>query len=109
MLVSAETKLGKLRDLMKCSRLLPDGVPALTAYIIPSEDAHYSEYTAPQHKRRQFISAFTGSAGTAVVTMDKVLNIVRFGEGGVPPTEVYSSYIYFKKCYCDSEFVSTST
>ncbi|XP_071955548.1 xaa-Pro aminopeptidase ApepP-like [Antedon mediterranea] len=41
------------------------------AYIIPSEDAHMSEYTAEHGKRRQFISGFSGSAGLAVVTMFK--------------------------------------
>ena len=39
----------------------------LTAYIVPSNDAHNSEYVPDQDKRRQFISNFTGSAGTALV------------------------------------------
>ena len=39
----------------------------LTAYIIPSTDAHNSEYVPDADKRRQFISNFTGSAGTALV------------------------------------------
>ena len=39
----------------------------LAAYIIPSTDAHSSEYVAECDKRRQFISGFTGSAGTAIV------------------------------------------
>lgn len=38
------------------------------AYIIPSEDAHQSEYIAAFDERRKFISGFTGSAGLAVVT-----------------------------------------
>ncbi|VEU23151.1 DEKNAAC104232 [Brettanomyces naardenensis] len=42
----------------------------LAAYIIPSEDAHQSEYTSPVDQRRSFISGFTGSAGIAVVTRD---------------------------------------
>lgn len=37
-------------------------------YFVPSEDAHASEYIAPCHERRAFVSGFTGSAGTAVVT-----------------------------------------
>jgi Xaa-Pro aminopeptidase len=45
----------------------------LAAYIIPSADAHQSEYTAPCDKRRDFISGFTGSAGTAVVTPNEAL------------------------------------
>ncbi|KAF9490673.1 Creatinase/aminopeptidase [Pleurotus eryngii] len=40
----------------------------LDYYIIPSEDAHGSEYVAASDKRREFISGFTGSAGQAVVS-----------------------------------------
>lgn len=42
----------------------------ITAYIIPSFDSHQSEYVADYFKCRQWISGFTGSAGTVVVTMD---------------------------------------
>lgn len=35
--------------------------------IVPSTDAHNSEYLAPQDQRRAFVSGFTGSAGTALV------------------------------------------
>lgn len=38
------------------------------AYLIPSEDAHASEYPADSDLRRGFITGFNGSAGTAVVT-----------------------------------------
>ncbi|KAK9463993.1 peptidase M24, structural domain-containing protein [Lipomyces oligophaga] len=37
-------------------------------YVVPSEDAHQSEYIAPVDARRAFVSGFTGSAGCAVVT-----------------------------------------
>ena len=40
------------------------------AYIIPSDDPHKSEYVADRWKVREWISGFTGSAGTAVVTLD---------------------------------------
>jgi hypothetical protein len=43
---------------------------SLHAYIIPSEDAHQSEYIAACDSRRAFISGFTGSAGFAVVTRE---------------------------------------
>ena len=43
----------------------------IDAYIIPSEDEHQSEYVANYDKRREWISGFTGSAGVAVVTLDK--------------------------------------
>lgn len=44
---------------------------AIQAYIIPSEDAHQNEYLASCDLRREFISGFSGSAGTAVVTESK--------------------------------------
>ncbi|GAN07442.1 aminopeptidase P [Mucor ambiguus] len=40
----------------------------LDAFVVPSEDAHQSEYTADCDNRRAWISGFTGSAGCAVVT-----------------------------------------
>lgn len=43
----------------------------IDAYIIPSSDPHMSEYPADRWKTRQWISGFTGSAGTVVITTDK--------------------------------------
>lgn len=43
----------------------------IDAFIIPSTDAHMSEYVAPHWESRQWISGFTGSAGTVVVTLHK--------------------------------------
>lgn len=40
----------------------------LQAYIIPSGDAHQNEFLADCDNRRAYISGFTGSAGTAIVT-----------------------------------------
>ncbi|CEP17177.1 hypothetical protein [Parasitella parasitica] len=40
----------------------------IDAFLIPSEDAHQSEYGADCDQRRQWISGFTGSAGFAVVS-----------------------------------------
>ena len=40
----------------------------ITAYIIPTSDPHQSEYVAEHYKSRTWISGFTGSAGTVVVT-----------------------------------------
>lgn len=43
----------------------------LSAFIIPSTDPHSGEYV-PQHwETRKWISGFTGSAGTAVVTLNE--------------------------------------
>ena len=58
-------KLIAIRDLMSTERL--------GAYIIPSIDQHGSEYIGPSDKRRQWISAFTGSAGKALITADKAI------------------------------------
>lgn len=41
------------------------------AYIVPSEDPHLSEYPPEEWKLRQYISGFTGSAGTLVVLSDE--------------------------------------
>ena len=47
----------------------------LAAYIVPTTDAHGSEYVAERDKRRQYISNFTGSSGTAIiVNVPDVLN-----------------------------------
>eukprot|EP00092_Neocalanus_flemingeri_P014896 GFUD01016088.1.p1 GENE.GFUD01016088.1~~GFUD01016088.1.p1 ORF type:complete len:725 (+),score=200.23 GFUD01016088.1:283-2457(+) len=54
------TRLKNLRE--KLSQL------GLLAYLIPSTDAHQSEYVAGDDKRRAWISGFTGSNGFAVVT-----------------------------------------
>lgn len=43
----------------------------VSAFIIPSTDPHLSEYVAPHWKSREWISGFTGSAGTVVILMDK--------------------------------------
>lgn len=42
----------------------------LDLYLVPSDDAHASEYTAPRDQLRGFISGFTGSAGFAIVARE---------------------------------------
>ncbi|MBN2897212.1 MAG: aminopeptidase P family N-terminal domain-containing protein, partial [Clostridia bacterium] len=54
-----------LREQMKATKI--------DCYIIPSFDAHQSEYVADHWKCRAWISGFTGSAGTVVVTQDQAL------------------------------------
>ncbi len=46
---------------------------SLSAYLVPSSDPHQSEYLPENYKTRAFISGFTGSAGTVVVTKDKAI------------------------------------
>jgi len=41
----------------------------LDAYVIPSSDAHQSEYVNAHWKSREWISGFTGSAGLVVITL----------------------------------------
>ncbi|MGA3600154.1 aminopeptidase P family protein [Lysinibacillus agricola] len=55
-------RVEKLRQLMKENQM--------DAYIVPSFDAHQSEYVAEHWKCRQWISGFTGSAGTVVITLE---------------------------------------
>ena len=42
----------------------------LSAFIIPSTDPHSGEYVPEHWETRKWISGFTGSAGTAVITLD---------------------------------------
>jgi len=50
------------------SKMLSIGIDA---YIIPGSDPHMSEYTAAHWKKREFISGFTGSAGTVVILAEE--------------------------------------
>lgn len=43
----------------------------LKQFITPSTDPHLSEYVAPHWMSREWISGFTGSAGTVVVLMNE--------------------------------------
>ncbi|CAO3597385.1 unnamed protein product [Absidia cylindrospora] len=65
MAVSTGSHLVALRELMKSEKYKVD------AFLVPTEDAHQSEYIADCDKRREWISGFTGSAGFAVVSLDK--------------------------------------
>ncbi|KAI7852083.1 peptidase M24, structural domain-containing protein [Circinella umbellata] len=60
--VSTGDRLSALRALMSSDEYKID------AFLIPSEDAHQSEYIADCDKRRYWISGFTGSAGYAIVS-----------------------------------------
>ncbi|KAK7498449.1 hypothetical protein BaRGS_00010403 [Batillaria attramentaria] len=60
--------LNKLRALMKNTNYVSE---PLQAYIVPTGDAHQSEYVADCDRRRAYLTGFTGSAGTAIVTDSK--------------------------------------
>ena len=53
-------RIAALREKMNANQL--------DAYIIPSSDPHQSEYVAGHWETRSWISGFTGSAGTVIVT-----------------------------------------
>ncbi|XP_028399084.1 xaa-Pro aminopeptidase 1-like [Dendronephthya gigantea] len=59
--VKTGDRIERLREKMKKENL--------AAYIVPSTDSHGNEYVKERDKRREFISGFSGSAGTAIVTM----------------------------------------
>ena len=59
----ADERIAKLRELMKERHI--------DAYIVPTADFHESEYVGTYFESRIFLTGFTGSAGTAIVTMDE--------------------------------------
>lgn len=63
--LSEGSNVQRLRALMRRAEI--------DAYVVPSADAHQSEYVAACDQRRAWLSGFTGSAGTAVVTEESAL------------------------------------
>ncbi|WFR59524.1 aminopeptidase P family protein [Anaerocolumna sp. AGMB13025] len=81
----------------------------MDAYIIPTSDFHESEYVGDYFKARKYMSGFTGSAGTLVVTLtqaglwtdgryflqaarqlaDTGITLFKMGEEGVPSLEEF--------------------
>ena len=55
-------KLSALRACMKSE--------GIDAWLVPTDDFHGSEYVGGYFKCREFLTGFTGSAGTALVTVD---------------------------------------
>ena len=56
-------RIENIRDLMKEKNIY--------AYIVPSSDYHQSEYVGDYFKSREFMSGFTGSSGTLIISMDE--------------------------------------
>ena len=56
------SRLVALRQEMKAHQL--------SAFVVPSTDPHSGEYVPEHWETRKWISGFTGSAGTAVITLD---------------------------------------
>lgn len=61
-MTTSKDKVNELRKLMKQKKL--------DAYLVTSTDPHQSEYLPEHWKAREWISGFTGSAGTIVITHD---------------------------------------
>ncbi len=94
-------RLAALRSLMKEHKV--------DAYLVPTDDFHCSEYVGEHFKCRKFITGFTGSAGTAVITQTEAglwtdgryfiqaaaqlqgtgITLYKMGEEGVPTIEEY--------------------
>ncbi len=94
-------RLKKLRELMSAR--------GIDAYVIPTADFHESEYVGDYFKAREYMSGFTGSAGTMVVTKneaclwtdgryfiqaanqlkDTTVTLMKMGQEGTPTVEEY--------------------
>ena len=96
-----QSRLNALRKLMK--------ERGMDAYMIPTADFHESEYVGEHFKCREYMTGFTGSAGTALVTMDEAclwvdgryyvqaaaqlkdstMTMMKMGQEGVPSLGAY--------------------
>ena len=94
--MKVDERIAELRKLMEKNNI--------DIYIVPTADFHQSEYVGEHFKARMFITGFTGSAGTAVITKDQAglwtdgryfiqaekqladnsVELFRMGEPGVP-------------------------
>ena len=100
-LMTIQERINALRQLMKKKKI--------DVYIVPSSDNHQSEYVGDYFKSREYITGFTGSAGTAVITQTEVglwtdgryfiqaenelagsdITLYKTGNPGVPEIEEY--------------------
>lgn len=96
-----QNRLKSLRELM--------GERGIDAYLIPTADFHESEYVGEYFKCREYMTGFTGSAGSALVTMDaaylwvdgryyvqaaeqlkdSTVTMMKMGQDGVPSLNEY--------------------
>lgn len=96
-----KSRLAKLREEM--------AKRGIEIYIVPTSDFHESEYVGEYFKARKYITGFTGSAGTAVITMKEAglwtdgryfvqaakqlegtsVKLYKMGQEGVPTVEEY--------------------
>ena len=62
MITSASSNLARLREVMREN--------GIDYYVVPTSDYHSSEYVGDHFRAREFLSGFTGSNGTLLVTAD---------------------------------------
>ena len=94
-------RLAALRKLMREKNI--------DMYIVPTADFHQSEYVGEHFKARKFITGFSGSAGTAIITLHDAklwtdgryflqagkqlegttVELMKMGEPGVPTLTAY--------------------
>ena len=99
--MSIQERLLRLRNLMKEKEI--------DIYIVPTADFHQTEYVGEYFKVRKYITNFSGSAGTAVITLDEAklwvdgryfiqaaeqiagttVEMMKMNEPGVPTIEKY--------------------
>ncbi|WP_300282066.1 aminopeptidase P family N-terminal domain-containing protein [Peptacetobacter sp.] len=61
--MNVKQRIEKLRELMKENNI--------DLYVVPTSDFHQTEYVGEHFKARKFITGFTGSAGTAIITLEE--------------------------------------
>ena len=101
-------KISALQRLMRARKL--------DAYLVPSTDAHLSEYVPACWERRGWLTGFTGSSGDVLVTLDGAglwtdgryflqaeqqlegsgIELFRAGDPGVPLIEAYVAKLLLK-------------
>ena len=94
-------RIAKLQQEMKAE--------GMDMYLVPTADFHQSEYVGDYFKARAWLSGFTGSAGTLVVTQDQAclwtdgryfiqaakqledtgVSLMKMGEEGVPTVDEF--------------------
>lgn len=99
--MTVKERIEQLRELMRKNEI--------DTYVVPTSDFHQSEYVGEHFKARKFITGFTGSAGTAVITLDEArlwtdgryftqaakqlegsgVELMRMAEPGVPTINEY--------------------
>ncbi len=99
--MSIQERLKNLRGQMKEKKI--------DIYIVPTADFHQTEYVGEYFKARKYITNFSGSAGTAVITADEArlwtdgryfiqaaeqiagttVELMKMGEPGVPTIKEY--------------------